>query len=49
MGCMLLWTSTIPVVVVAPMVWEWMVSSGNDAVESNQNVKVMSTFFFVLS
>ena len=45
MGCMLLQTGVIPVVVVAPMVWEWMVSSGNDAVERNQNVKVMSTFF----
>ena len=45
-GCMLLQTGAIPVVVVAPMVWEWMVSSGNDAVERNQNVKVMSTFIF---
>ena len=49
MGCMLLQTGAIPVLVVGPMVWEWMVSSGNDAVERNQNVKVMSTFFFVLS
>ena len=49
MGCMLLQTGTIPVVVVGPMVREWTVSSGNDAVERNQNVKVMSTFFFVLS
>ena len=37
-GCKLL-TGTIPVVVVGPMVWERMVSSGNDAVEWNQNVK----------
>ena len=48
-SCMLLQTGTIPVLVVGPMVREWMVSSGNDAVERNQNVKVVSTFFFVLS
>ena len=47
-GCMLLRTGTIPVVIVAPMVWEWMVSSGNDAVERNQNVKVMNTFFVLI-
>ena len=43
-GCMLLRTGTISVAVVAPMVWEWMVSSGKHAVERNQNVNVMSTF-----
>ena len=41
MGCMLLRTGTIPVLVVGPMVREWMVSSGNDTVERNQNVKVI--------
>ena len=43
-GCMLLRTGTIPVVVVGPMVWERMVSSGNDAEDRNQNVEVISTF-----
>ena len=45
---MLLETGTIPVVVVGLMVRKWMVSSGNDGVERNQNAKVMSTFFVLI-